>query len=505
MNMKVSRILLEMLKEYSVKHVFGFPGETTLPWYIVWQGFPEITHVLARDERSAVFMADAYARTSFKPGICEGPGVGATHLLPGVTEAYGASVPMVIFTSDIPAKYEGRNMLTAFDQTSLFKAVTKKSLTIKDGSQTPDIIRKAFRLSTTNRPGPVHIKIPEDVYEDEVSNPHIYAQREFIDYPGHRPIAEMDKIKTAIELLTNSKRPVIICGQGVLYSQAENEVTELAELLGVPVGTTMTGKGSIAENHSLSIGVIGSRGGTSFSNKIIEEADLLFYIGSNTDSAATMSWTLPPLENDKKILHLDIGEGEIGNSYRTDLGLIGDAKATLEKLIEAAKKTRTKDYTQLPRVRELNERKDDYEIYISELMNSAEEPIHPMRFIKELSKAVPGKSVIVADPGVSAIYTSAFYKLKTSGRNIIFNYSLGALGYAIPAAVGAHFARPESCIIALTGDGSFGFTCGELETIARIRGNINIILFNNSCFGWIKAALRFSYGSFIDFQLRLSL
>jgi acetolactate synthase-1/2/3 large subunit len=494
--MRVSRVLLEMLKAYGVKHVFGFPGETTLPWYIDWLDFPEITHVLARDERSAAFMADAYARASFRPGICESPGVGATHLLPGVAEAYAASVPVIYFTSDISTEYEGMNMLTAIDQTSLFKGLTKETITIREGSEVPDIMRRAFRLATTNRAGPVHINIPENIFEDDVVNPYIYAESEFANYPGHRSVAEMDKVEIAIELLSNSKRPVIICGQGVLYSQASDEVTELAELLEIPVGTTITGKGSIAEDHPLSIGVIGSRGGTSFSNGVVDKADLIFYIGSNTDSVGTINWTLPPVDNRKKIVHLDINKEEIGKTYSVDIALVGDARATLRELITTAKKTRGEEdsgHRQL--AQSIQAARADYDRYVSGTVNSDSRHIHPIRLLKELTRVVPGDTMIVADPGVSAIYTSAFYKLRKSGRNIMFNYSMGALGYAVPAAVGAYFARPESCIIALTGDGSFGFTAGELETIARIGGNINIILFNNGCLGWIKAALRFSYDS----------
>ena len=493
--MKAARLLLESLREYDVKHVFGLPGETTISLYNEWYDFPEITHVMARDERSASFMADAYAKVSFEPGVCEGPSVGSTHLIPGVVEAYRASTPMIVFTTDIPLHLEKKNVLTELDQTSLYKGITKETITVTKASEIPYVIRRAFRVATTGNPGPVHIRLPMDVLEEEVENPDIYAQKDFTKYPGHRPVAEIEKIKEALESLINSEKPIIVCGQGVLYSQAWGEVLELAEFLGIPVGTTMTGKGSVPETHPLSIGVIGARGGTSFSNKILKEADLIFYIGCNTDSIATDNWTLPTSEEGKKIIHLDISGAETGNNYPTDVILIGDAKATLRVMIDITrKKIEKRKYEEIPRIKEILKEAEEFRERLKGEMNSNEKPINPVRFIKELSEVIPSDHIIVTDPGVSAIYASAFYKVKKAGRSMIFNYSLGALGYAIPASVGAHYAKPESCIVALTGDGSFGFTAGELETISRVRGNINIILFNNQSFGWIRAAIRFKYG-----------
>lgn len=500
--MRAARIVLEMFREYDVKHVFGLPGETTIPLYAEWSNFPNIKHVLARDERSASFMADAYARISFKPGICEGPSAGSTHLIPGVAEAYKASVPMIVLTTDIPLHYEKRNMLTGLDQTALYRGITKETITVTKAEEIPNIVRRAFRLSTSGKPGPVHIRIPLDILNHDVENPRIYAQKSFVSYPGHRPIAEIGKIREAAKLLSSAERPLIICGQGTLFSKAWSEVTELAELLGIPVGTTITGKGSIAETHPLSIGVVGSRGGTSFSNKIVREADLIFYIGCNTDSISTMEWSLPTENADVKIIHLDISEAEVGNIYHTDVELIGDVKSTLTEIIKVIESTvEDKRYEKIPRVKNILKEYREYSRYIEEIAETSEKPIHPLRFIKELSINIPEEYVIVADAGIGAIYTSAFYKVKRAGRSIIFNYSLGALGYAIPASIGCYYAKPNSCIVALTGDGSFGFAVGELETISRIEGNIKVFMFNNGCYGWIKASIQFSYGpQYVDFS-----
>jgi acetolactate synthase-1/2/3 large subunit len=490
---------MELLKGYGVGEVFGLPGETTLPWYKEWSSIPEVKHVMMRDERSATFAADAFARFSYRPGVCEGPSVGATHMIPGVAEAYKASVPMLVFTSDIPLHYEKRNTLTGIDQTAMFVGITKESLTVTEASELPNIVRRAFRLATSGKPGPVHIRFPIDKQGEEIGDPRLYIQKDFKTYPGHRPVAELAKISEALKVLGLAQRPVIVCGQGVLLSQAWGEVQVIAELFGIPVGTTINGKGSFPESHPLSIGVIGSRGGTAFSNKVINEADTIFYIGCSTDSTGTDTWRTPSLETQAKIIHLDISEAEVGNNYPIEAALIGDAAATLRVMVEVAEK-QEKKVRKLPRIRVIQKEREDYDAYVRGLMLSNDVPIHPLRFVKELGEALPKDYAIVQDVGIAAIYTSTFLKQSEAGRKMIFNYAMGSLGYAIPASIGARYARPNSVVVTLVGDGSFGFTAGELETVARVGGPNHIILFNNLSFGWIRAEWQLSYGKeYVDF------
>lgn len=488
-----------MLKNYETEYVFGLPGETTLPWYKEWLDYPEIRHIMARDERSAAFMADGYARFSFKPGLCEAPSVGSTHVLPGVAEAYKGSLPVIFFTSDIPLHMETRNMLTGLDQTSMFKGITKESITVTNPNQIPHTIRRAFRVATTGKPGPVHIRLPYDVLEGEVSDLRLYAQKDFTAYPGHRPVAETDKIIEALKLLGEAESPVFVCGQGVLYSQAWDEVVALAELFAAPVGTTINGKGSMPENHPLSLGVIGARGGTSLSNQVLCEADLVFFIGSSTDSAGTDKWTVPPMDIEAKIIQLDISEQEVGNNYPVDVMLMGDVAATIKWMLELAE-TSPREMMKLPRIQKLVEEKVKQDKYVADMAKSSEKPIHPVRFIKELQESLPEKRCLVMDVGTSAIYTSTFYKVPEAGRTMAYNFAMGSLGYALPTSIGASVARPDSCVAALVGDGSFGLAAAELETIARLGYNNNVIVVNNSSFGWIRAEWRLSYGAeYVDF------
>ncbi len=497
--MNASRAMMEMLKAYSVDNVFGLPGETTLPWYREWSQTPEVKHIMMRDERSAAFAADAYARFSFKPGVCEGPSVGATHLVPGVAEAYKASIPMVVIASDIPLHYERRNTLTGLDQTALFRGITKESITVTEASDLPSIVRRAFRIATTGKPGPVHIRFPSDKQDEEIGEPQLYAQADFKTYPGHRGVAELAKISEALKVLGSAHRPVIVCGQGILLSQAWGEVQVLAELYGVPVGTTINAKGAFPEAHPLSIGVTGARGGSTYANKVISEADVIFYVGSSTDSTATDGWKIPPLDTKAKILQLNIDGGEVGNNYPAEVALIGDAAATLRVMIEVAEKQEKKVH-KLPRIKAIQKQKAEYEAYASELMLSNDVPVHPLRLAKELSDALPKDYALVTDVGIAAVYTAAYLRQAEAGRRMVFNYAVGALGYAIPASIGARLARPNSAVITLVGDGSFGFTAGELETVARVGGPNHIILLNNVSYGWIRAEWLLSYGKeYVDF------
>jgi acetolactate synthase-1/2/3 large subunit len=394
--MNASKAILEMLRGYDTKYVFGLPGETTLPLYAEWKDYPDIEHVMARDERSSAFMADGYARFSFKPGICEAPSVGSTHVLPGVAEAYKAGVPMIVLTSDIPLHFEKRNMLTGIDQTSMFKGLTKETVTLTDPDEVPHIIRRAFRLSTTGKPGPIHIRLPMDVLSKEVSNPLMYIQEDFKYYPGHRPVSNDEKIVKAMKLLGEAESPFIVCGQGVLFSQAWDEIIEISELFSCLVGTTINGKGSMPEIHPLSVGVIGARGGTKLSNDSLINSDLVFFIGSNTDSAGTNKWTIPPQNTEAKIIQLDICEAEAGNNYDVDVFLIGDAKATLRRMLDLAQ-ANPREMSKQSRIQYIKEEKKKYLEYVYDINPDEEDTVHPISFIKSLEHSLPKKRCLVMD------------------------------------------------------------------------------------------------------------
>ena len=490
--MNGAQIVVEMLKAYGVEYIFGVPGDTTMPLYdALHAARGEIRHVMARDERSASFMADAYARLAYKPGVCEGPsGGGATYIVPGLAEANGSSIPVVCFTTDIPLVDEGKGTLTAIDQQALLAAAVKWNTTVKRASMLPDVIRRAFRAATTGRPGAVHVVLPEDVLLEEVAAPRIAAEAACARYPAYRTRAGEAETRRLYELLSAAERPAIVAGGGVVISQAWEELAELATLLKIPVGTSINGKGAIAEDHPWSIGVIGGNGGRPYANEVLAEADTLLYVGSRVNSLITLGWRNPGPETDKTILQVDADPQQLGNNLPVAHAVCGDAKLVLGDLVALARAERG-----VPGARPLRstwERQDllrRAQGWWDEFEMKARAdayPVKPQRVFAALDRILPQASVIVADPGTMTPFTAGAFELRRPGRSVVIPRAHGGLGYAIPAVVGAKLARPDETVVGLCGDGSFGMSGTELETIARLRLPVTLVHFNNGTFGWIK-------------------
>jgi acetolactate synthase-1/2/3 large subunit len=489
MRLSGGQLVVEMLKAYGVRHVFGVPGDTGLAFYDALQRAGErgeIRHVLARDERSAAYMADVYARVSFRPGVCEGPsGAGAAYLASGLAEAHASSIPVIALTSDTPVRDEDRNVLTALDQPALFAPITKGTMWVKQASRIPDAMRQAFRIATSGRPGAVQVTLAMDVLAEEVDAPLLHAEAACQSYPAYRTRPDPTAVAQAARLLLQARQPIIVAGGGVLTSAAWSELTALAEVLGAPVGTSISGKGAIAEDHALSVGVIGSNGRRPYANQLLQAADLILYVGCKTGSVTTADWTVPPLTTRQTILHLDVDPAEIGRNYATAVGLVGDARLGLVDLANAVRaQGGVPGPDPLAGVhQELAHFWADFEAKAS--MPAA--PIKPQRVIRALARLLPGGSIVVADAGTPTPFAAAYLR-SAAGRRVIIPRGHGGLGYAIPGALGAKLAQPEATVVGLMGDGSFGMSVGELETVARLGLPLTLIQFNNSCFGWIKVS-----------------
>ena len=497
MRISGGKLLLEMLRLHGVDVVFGLPGETTLGLYREWEKFDGIRHILTHDERSAAYMAEAYAKATGRVGVHEAPSPGGAHPLPGVIESQTGSVPTICFTSDVPYNADKRNMLSGFDQTAVYRAVTKESILITKASDIPHLVRRAFRVALSDRPGAVHVRVPMDIYVEEAEVDDLYADPSMALWPQDRPIADLERIEAAADLLRAAKHPVIVCGQGALVSNAGDEVAELAELLHAPVGCTMTGKGTISEEEPWSLRLIGARGGTSFSNAFLLEADAVFFVGTNTDSAGTDAWKLPPnvkCDRSPRIVQLDVSRVEAGNNYQTEVCLIGDAKATLSLLLDVLKSKGGNGASEYKK-EQVAAAMEALESSIVEAVKSNETPINAIRFVRELAARMPEKSLVLTEPSTGSIFSAAYMVQKTPGRWFMSNYSMGALGYVIPAVVGAAVARPDHTIVGLGGDGSFHFNCGELETWARYGLDIKYVVFNNDVFGWIRGEIEYVYSA----------
>jgi len=479
--------MVRMLELYGVKHVFGLCGDTSLPFYDALHRLDHgIRHILTRDERSAAYMADAYARVSGRVGVCEGPsGGGATYILPGVVEANESSIPVLAITTDIATTSRGRYTLTELDQKGLFRPLTKWNASLDRADRLPETVRAAFRAMTTGKPGAAHLCFPFDVQKDvAVEADDLWAQPEHARYPAWRTAPDPAAVEAAAGAILLARAPVIVCGGGVVIAGAEPELAAVAEALGAPVATTISGQGSIAEDHPLAVGVVGSNGGVPATRAVVEQADLVVFIGCRAGSVTTERWRYPA--KSARIVHIDADPMVIGAIYRTEVALVADAKLALAALAQALGRRKGEIRRGDGEALAATARRQKFEAF-DRLASSAETQVLPERLVADLSEVLPRDAVIVCDPGTPCPYFSAYYRQRESGRLFISNRAHGALGYSMAAAIGAHFGRPHTKCVAVMGDGSFGFTAGEMETIVRLKVPLMMVVVSNSVFGWIKA------------------
>ena len=482
--------VVEMLKAHGVEIIFGLCGDTSLPFYDALARLPHgMRHVLTRDERSAAYMADGYARVSGKVGVCEGPsGGGATYILPGLAEANESSVPVLCINSDISVAARGRYTLTELDQGALMGPVTKWNAVLDRAQDIPRVFRAAFNHMTTGRPGAAHIALPFDVQNGIVERADVWGDASLGRYPSQRVAPDLYFVERAAQLLRDAARPLFLCGGGVVIANAEQELLKLAERLSAAVATTISGKGSISEEHSLSVGVVGSNGGTPETRAIVDQADLVVFVGCRAGSVTTERWR-HPAPGKTKVIHLDIDAAVLGANYPVDVSLLGDAKLALAALNEGL--TTVQRPLDAFTIRKAKEQKF---AKFHTLALSDDKPIKPERVMAEVAQALDPDAIVVADAGTPCPYFSAYYQVRGTGRRFFSNRAHGALGYSMSAAIGAHFARPQVKCVAVMGDGSFGFTCGELETAVRYRLPITFVVISNATYGWIKAGQKSGYG-----------
>ena len=399
--------LVKMLQAHDVKHIFGLCGDTTLPLYDALARMDHgITHFLTRDERHAAYMADGYARVTGKPGVCEGPsGGGATYILPGVVEANESSVPILAITSDVATTSRGRYPLTELDQEALFRPLTKWNASLDNSTRLPAALRQAFRTMTTGRPGAVHLALPFDTQKGPVDESEIWADPNHAHFPAQRSAPDPKAIGDAANALSKANSAIAICGGGPVLSGAESVLQSIAETLDLPIATTVSGQGAIAETHPQALGVVGSNGGVPATRAVIDSADVILFIGCRAGSVTTERWRSPPIGT--TIIHIDSDPDVIGANYPTNVAICGDARLALQALLTeietrdmppqdgaeraaAAWKAKLADYA--PRAA------------------SAERPIRPEAVIDALSEVLDDDAIIVADPGTPCPYFSAHYR-----------------------------------------------------------------------------------------------
>lgn len=484
---KGSEALVETLVQQGVEHLFGVCGDTSIDLYRTLAQEDRLEHVLSRDERHAAYMADAYARLSDKPGVCEGPsGGGATYLIPGLAESNGSSVPVIGLNTTIPVKYRDRGVLTDVDQVDLFAPVTKWNTSVDHPDLIPRMVRQAFKHTTTDRPGATHLSFPMDVLNQETDE-DTYGDEASSTCPAFRQEPDPSHIAEAVERIESSEAPVIVVGGGIHTSGAWTELRNFAEAAGIPVGHTLTSAGAIGDSP-YNIGVVGENGFRAYANEMLVEADLVILCGTAVESVWTGKWSRPG-EGDTSFIHIDVDAASIGKNYRADVAIPADLRTTIEAL------DATIDADPKWAVAEISARHEEWVAEYEAEYDSDEFPLRPERLVNGIAELADDDTVFVADAGTATPYFAALYPFAEPGCHWVTNRAHGALGYSLPAAVGAHFARPDSRIVALSGDGSFGIAAGELETYARLDLPITLVVVNNEAFSWIEAGQQ-SYDGF---------
>jgi acetolactate synthase-1/2/3 large subunit len=468
-----SRLVAEAFKSYGVTHVFFVP--TILMDALAEMDELGVQKILTHGEKAAVYMADGYARAKGGPGVCLAQQIGASNLAAGLRDPFMAHTPLIAITGGpgTPGRY--RHAYQEVEDCSQFDSVTKLNMTLDDLSRLPDLLNQMFRAATTGAPGPVHMRVRGSHGQGIESEGDIapVVEEQFGRVPPFRPSPEPERVRTAVELLASARKPIIVAGGGVVSSRAQPELVELAEKLRIPVATSLTAKGAIPDNHALSVGVVGTYS-RACANKAVAEADLVFFVGTHAGGQITATWKIPAPGT--RVIQLDIDPAQLGRNYVNAASLHGDAKAGLRMMIAAATAKSQAD------AREWNARVQqlvaEWRSAVEPMRNSDAVPMRPERICKELTEALPDDGVVVSDTGHAGMWSGQMIDISKPAQRYI--RCEGSLGWGLPGAMGVKCALPERTVVLFTGDGGLYYHLPELETAARHKINLVVVVNNNS-------------------------
>ena len=471
----VSKLLVEYLKEEGVKVVFGYPGASVLPLYTALEN-SGIKNILVRHEQNAGHAANGYARITGRPGVCMATsGPGATNLITAIATAYMDSVPMVVITGQVMSELIGRDVFQEADITGACEPFVKHSYLIKEAADTPRVIKEAFHIASTGRPGPVLVDIPVDIMRSVISDDaSLYPKT--VNITGYKPCLDGHKmqIKRAADAIKNAQKPVICAGGGAFISGAQKLVAQLAAQIDAPVISTLMGTGIMPKNNPLYLGMFGTHG-TARSNFALYNADLLIVCGARLGDRAVARAN--QLSSGTTVIHIDIDPAEIGKNIKTEIPIVGDLSRTLSKLIKLVEKADhgswIKDCTN-----------SDIKISKAEKKDVSSLGINPADFIEKLTSRLPDGCTLCADVGRNQMW-SARHFMCDNGR-FLTSGGMGTMGYSIPAAIGAKLANKNAFTVAICGDGAFQMAMNELATVVQNDVDIKIIIMNNHCLGLIN-------------------
>lgn len=468
-----ARFIAEMLDGYGVTHIFFMPAilKRTMA---EMEARTNIVRILTHSEKAAVYMADGYARATGRPGVCMAQLVGAANLAAGLRDPYLGCSPVIAMTGGPTTSSRGRAAYQQIDDFSLFKPVTKFSAHIDSVERVPDLLRQAFRVATSGKPGPVHLEFEGrtgDVIDAAESDLEFVVEEQFSHVAPFRPTADCESVMKAAALLRRAERPLIVAGGGVRASGAQEELLDLAGMLGIPIATSLNAKDTVPGDHPLSVGVVGlySR---ACANQAVLEADLVFYVGSQTGGQVTLDWTIP--RRGTTVIQLDIDPEALGRHYPNEVSLLGDAKTTLHQLAIAAQPGSRSETSWLERVQAMIA---EWRQEMAGPAGSDDVPLRPERLCSEITDLLPADAILVSDTGHAGIWSGCMIDLTKPGQSYI--RAAGSLGWGFPAALGAKLALPQRPVIAFTGDGGFWYHLSELETAVRWGINAVVVVNNN--------------------------
>ncbi|MFO8100592.1 MAG: biosynthetic-type acetolactate synthase large subunit [Dehalococcoidia bacterium] len=467
-----AQILCETLIREGVEVIFGFPGGAVLPLYDTLPEYPQLRHILVRHEQGAAHAADGYARASGKVGVCFATsGPGATNLVTGIANAHLDSVPMIAVTGQVARPFVGKDGFQEIDITGITVPITKHNYMILKADDMARVVREAFYIASTGRPGPVLLDIPKDVFDEE-SN---YRESEPLDLPGYEPTFQGHplQIKKAARLINEAKRPVIIAGRGITISHAYDELKELAEKAQLPVINTLLGIGCFPESHILSFGMLGMHG-MAHANLAIDAADLVIAIGMRFDDRATAR--VAGFATNAQIIHIDIDPAEIGKNLKATVPIVGDAKNILQSLNQKIESNTHTDW-----IHQIEEWRQQHPMFT---MRKSEELL-PQYIIRQIYEITNGEATIVTGVGQHQMWAALHY-CYDKPNTLISSGGLGTMGFELPAAMGAKVGTPDSIVWAIAGDGGFQMTIQELATIAQENIGVKIAIMNNGYLGMVR-------------------
>lgn len=464
-----ARALIKSLEKEDVTTMFGYPGAALIQIYDeLYES--DLRHVLVRHEQAAAHAADGYARVTGKTGVCMATsGPGATNLVTGIATAYMDSVPIVALTGQVPHSIIGNDCFQEADITGITLPITKHRYLVPEASDLPRIVKEAFHIASTGRPGPVLIDMPKDVISGEFE----YHNVETVKLRGYKPTSRgnVQQIKKAAEEISKSTNPVIYAGGGVISSNASAELVELAQTLMAPVTTTLMGIGSIPTEHPLNLGMLGMHG-SKYANYSVQESDLIIAVGARFDDRVT--GRLESFAPNAKIIHIDIDPAEISKNVPAHVPIVGDAKSILRSLIKYVKKCSSEAW-----LKKISQWKREYPLSYEQ-----EESIKPQFVIEKISEACKD-AIIVTEVGQHQMWAAQFFKYRNP-RTFITSGGLGTMGYGFPAAIGAKIGKPEKVVFDISGDGSFQMNSQELATAVQNDVPVVSVILNNGYLGMVR-------------------